>query len=107
MRGGSAGVDAGADLEHAISVAVEAMKRTDGVIVDPAPQALVTAVGTGSVDLELRFWSGSRQLETRAVQSNVIRAVLGELRRAGVPLASATVTVTSPGNDDGPSPLRR
>jgi hypothetical protein len=41
------------------------MNGTPEVLHDPPPEALLGAVGNGTVDIELRFWSGARQLETR------------------------------------------
>jgi small-conductance mechanosensitive channel len=80
-------VDAVADPRRAQRVAVEAMSAVPDVSVDPEPQALLTALGKGALTLELRFWSGARQLETREAQHAVIMAVLAAFDDAGVALA--------------------
>ncbi len=41
-----------------------------------------------SVELQVRFWSGARQLETREAQHAVIRQVLADFRQAGVATGS-------------------
>jgi small conductance mechanosensitive channel len=64
------------DLGLAQRVAVEAMSACPQVLDDPAPQALLAEVGTSTVRMELRFWSGARQLETREAMHAVILAVL-------------------------------
>ncbi|MDO5740796.1 MAG: mechanosensitive ion channel [Ornithinimicrobium sp.] len=64
------------NLAHAASVAVEAMNAIPEVLAVPAPEALLQSIGNGTVDLELRFWSGARQLETREAQDAVIGRVL-------------------------------
>lgn len=86
-------IDDSADLDLAVRVAEEAMARTADVVPDPAPQALLSEVGTATVRLELRFWSGARQMETRRAQHEVIRSVLAALREAGVKTGSDVVTV--------------
>jgi small-conductance mechanosensitive channel len=86
-------IDDGADLDLAVRVAEGAMTQAVDVVPDPAPQALLSEVGTATVRLELRFWSGARQMETRRAQHEVIRSVLAALREAGVKTGSDVVTV--------------
>ena len=70
------GVGYEADLERARQVALAAMHDLDAVAEDPAPQALITELGASTVNLELRFWSGARQLETLEAADQVIGAVV-------------------------------
>ncbi len=86
-------IDDGSDLDAAVRVAQSAMGSVDAVLPDPAPQALLQEVGAATVRLDLRFWSGARQMETRLAQHEVIRAVLGALREAGVETGSDVVVV--------------
>ncbi|MFK5688514.1 mechanosensitive ion channel family protein [Ornithinimicrobium sp. LYQ92] len=81
------------DLDEVRSVAVLAMRELTAVLEDPPPQALFTAVGTRAVELELRFWSGARQLETKEARDDVIRAVLTAFRRAGIETSSDVTTL--------------
>lgn len=89
-------VDDGADLALARRVAVDAMRALPSVLDDPEPDALLSEVGTTTVRLDLRFWSGAQQLETRAAQHDVITAVLGAFREHGIATGS-DVLVVEPG----------
>ena len=81
-------VDDQGDLARAAQVAVGAMSRLPGVADEPVPQALYTDLGTATASLELRFWSGARQLETREARHAVIVAVVKALRDADVATGS-------------------
>lgn len=84
----------GTDLDVARSAAVEAMRGIPGVIADPGPQALVTGVGSTSIALELRFWSGALQLETLEARDRVIQAVLSTFAQHGITVPSTPITLT-------------
>ncbi|MBU2074657.1 MAG: mechanosensitive ion channel family protein [Actinobacteria bacterium] len=88
-------IDDAADLDLAVRVAERSMLTVPGVLADPPPQALLQEVGTATVRMDLRFWSGARQMETRIAQHEVIRAVLRGLSEAGVKTGSDVVTVTA------------
>lgn len=64
------------DLVAAQQVAIAAMDVCGETMPEPAPEALLSEIGSGTVRLELRFWSGARQLETREAQHAVILAVM-------------------------------
>ena len=89
-------VDDSTDLVAARRIAVAAMHALPMVLDDPAPDALLSEVGTTTVRFELRFWSGALQLETRAARHEVILAVLGAFREHGVATGS-DVLVVEPG----------
>ena len=72
------------DLDQATRVALDAMARMTRVAAEPAPEALLSAVGTGTLQMELRFWSGARELETKQTADDVIRAVVRAFSEAGV-----------------------
>lgn len=78
------GVAYGTDLDHARQVALEAMDSVDQVSDEPSAEALVSALSSSTIDLELRFWSGARQLETLEARDAVIRAVAAAYDRAGI-----------------------
>jgi small-conductance mechanosensitive channel len=86
-------VDATADPARAQRIAVEAMTAVPEVLEDPAPQALLTVLDKGALTLELRFWSGARQLETREAQHAVIAAVVAAFTAHDVRLADEIQTV--------------
>lgn len=86
-------IDDRTDFALASGVAEEAMRRVPVVPQDPAPQALLQGVGSATVRMDLRFWSGARQMETRVAQHQVIVTVLQELADAGVVTGSDVLVV--------------
>lgn len=72
------------DLDRAIKVALAAMRMLPQVLDDPLPQALLTEIGTDTVRMEMRFWSGARELDTKEATHAVIRRVLADFREEGV-----------------------
>jgi small-conductance mechanosensitive channel len=82
-----------ADLDRAAEVAVEAMRAVPQVLDDPPPEAFLTSVGTATVQLELRFWSGARQLETKDATHAVVGAVLTAFAEHDVPTGTGVVTL--------------
>ncbi|WP_435769520.1 mechanosensitive ion channel family protein [Nocardioides sp. SYSU DS0651] len=97
----SVDLDDSADLDLAVAVAERAMASVPVVLSEPAPQALLQEVGSATVRMDLRFWSGARQMETRLAQHAVIRAVLKALDDEGVPTGADVVVV-----EGGPRLLR-
>lgn len=69
-------LDDRSDLLAACEVARAAMDSLAAVLPNPPAQALLKDTGSGTVGMELRFWSGARQLETREARHQVIAAVL-------------------------------
>lgn len=80
-------IDAIADPARAQSIALEAMSSLPEVLESPAPQALLTLLDKGALTMEMRFWSGSLQLETREAQHAVIAGVLAAFNAHDVRLA--------------------
>lgn len=80
-------IDAVADPARAQRIAIEAMSSLPEVLTTPAPQALLTVLDKGALTLEMRFWSGARQLETREAQHAVIAGVLAAFNANEVMLA--------------------
>ncbi len=78
------GVDYEADLERAQQVALDAVTGVEGVMADPAPQALYTQLGTSTIDFDVRYWSASRQADVRTVQDRVVRALTHALNEAEI-----------------------
>ncbi|WP_232548159.1 mechanosensitive ion channel family protein [Propioniciclava soli] len=86
-------LDPGADFEHARTVALKALYDIRGVLNDPEPKALLTEVDEAAVTLELRFWTGSLQLETLEARNLVVSRVLQAFAAQGVATQSATVMI--------------
>lgn len=86
-------IDDQSDFALATEVVEQAMRSVPVVLDDPAPQALLLGVGSATVHMELRFWSGARQMETRVAQHEVIVAVLRALADAEVATGSDVVMI--------------
>lgn len=86
-------LDDQADLDLACRVAIETMRDLPEVIDNPPPEAQLAQIGTATVHLELRFWSGARQLETREARHAVIRAVLAAFARHRIPTGSDVAVI--------------
>lgn len=86
-------LDDATDLSHARKVALEAMAEVPSVLDEPAPEALLREIGTATVRMDLRFWSGARQLETRTAQDAVIETVLDAFNVHDVKSGDDVVTV--------------
>ena len=86
-------LDDSADFEAAVRISEEAMAAVPEVLADPAPQALLQEIGSATVGMDLRFWSGARQMETKLAQHRVIRAVLAALRDAEIKTGSDVLVV--------------
>lgn len=89
-------VDDAVDLRRACRVATEAMRAIPSVSGEPVPQALLAEVGTTTVRIELRFWSGATQLETREATHEVIAEVLAAFSEQEV-VTGSDVVVIEPG----------
>jgi small-conductance mechanosensitive channel len=89
----SVDIDDSADLDAALRAAEVAMSSVMAVLDEPRPQALLQELGSATVRMDLRFWSGARQMETKLAQHEVIRAVLSGLAKAGVKTGSDVVVV--------------
>lgn len=70
------GVDYATDLAHARRVALEAVRGVDGVAAQPVPDCLLAELAPSTVNFELRFWSGARQLDALETRDRVIQAVV-------------------------------
>ncbi|WP_394213945.1 mechanosensitive ion channel family protein [Brachybacterium vulturis] len=86
-------VDDSVDLRRACRLATETMLAVPQVLDQPAPQALLTEVGTTTVRIELRFWSGATQLETRETIHEVIAEVLAAFSQQEVATGSDVVVI--------------
>lgn len=87
------GIETNADVEQARQVALDAITALPQIHLEPAPQALLTEVGSGSITMELRFYSGSTQLETLEARHAVISAVVPALHGAQIGLSDGSSEV--------------
>lgn len=78
------GVDYDSDLRKAREVVELAIARVEGVASDPAPEVYFDELNTSTIDMDVRYWTGSRQAEIRAVRDRAIEAITDALNRAGI-----------------------
>ncbi|MGG5823567.1 mechanosensitive ion channel family protein [Falsiroseomonas sp. HW251] len=84
----------GDDIAHARDVVVRALRSTSGVLADPAPEALVTGLGTAGVDMAARFWiNPPRRREAVDALDGAIEAVKLAVTEAGLDLPYPTTQV--------------
>lgn len=69
------GIGYGDDLERARSLVLDALKNTEGVLAEPAPDVLVIALADYSVTLRIRWWARSGRAETLVTQDHVLRTI--------------------------------
>ncbi len=87
------GVAYEADLTEARTAIVDAMKDTEGVIDDPAPEAFIVELGGPTVNYQARFWTASPQHDALQTQDRVIQNVKNALDEAGVEMPSDIVAL--------------
>ncbi|MBU8536599.1 mechanosensitive ion channel family protein [Falsiroseomonas tokyonensis] len=84
----------GDDISLARDVVVRALRANPGVLADPAPEALVTGLGTAGVDMVARFWiNPPRRRDAVDALDGAIEAVKDALTAAGLDLPFPTTQV--------------
>jgi small-conductance mechanosensitive channel len=71
-------------IEEARSTIHEQLRRTDGVMEDPAPWVYVSELAASSVNFTVYFWTGSEQRNVLAVSDRVTTAVKQALDEVGI-----------------------
>jgi small-conductance mechanosensitive channel len=84
------GVGYGDDVARAKELILTALRETEGVLADPAPEVLVVELAESSVNLRARWWTTSRIRETLYVQDRVLERVEHDLPANGVDLPFPT-----------------
>lgn len=74
------------DLGNAARFIVEAIRGIDGVIADPAPEAIPIEFRDGDVLVRARWWTSSKQSDVVHVRAKVVDAILQAFRAGGVDL---------------------
>ncbi|MBW3663770.1 MAG: mechanosensitive ion channel family protein [Actinobacteria bacterium] len=87
------GVDYDSDLALARGTALEALAATEGVRKVPAPQAFYTDFTASAIELDLRYWTGSREAEIRRVRDRVVETVKAAFDAAGIDIPFDIVTL--------------
>lgn len=68
------GIDYRDDHDAAADVIVAGIRGVEGVLSDPPPRAICTALGESSVNFTVQFWTDSRRASVVAATDKVLRA---------------------------------
>lgn len=82
------GLGSNDDLVEARRVAVEAMVAMDGILNDPAPQAIVQDLADSTVTIEVSGWIDQSQVDWLRARGEAIRLVKTAIEDAGLTLPS-------------------
>ena len=85
-----------ADLDDAVAALIEAASSAEGVFEDPAPSVRARGFGSGTYELELRWWHGPRLTDESRAQDRVVRNVKSRLDAAGIAMPSPERIIRQP-----------
>jgi small-conductance mechanosensitive channel len=80
----SVGIGYQDSIERARSVIREVLKKTEGVLPQPAPPVFVAELAPSSVNLNVFFWTNSRQASVLSVTDSVMTGIKLALDEAGI-----------------------
>lgn len=89
------------DFAAVRSMLQDALRRADGVCPDPAPDVLLVDIVNGDVEVQCRFWSGSRRREATAARDHAISGVVGALAEHDIALPVEELRVELSNSGDG------
>lgn len=81
------GVAYDTDLARATAAVTESARRAEGVLAEPAPEALVREFGDSSIVISLRFWHAPTIHDMWRTRSAVALGVKADLDEAGIEIA--------------------
>lgn len=85
------GIDYNADIDRAKALILEALRETEGVLRDPAPDTLVVALADSSVNIRARWWvKPPRRAAALDVQDRVLVAIKKKLDANGIAIPFPT-----------------
>jgi small conductance mechanosensitive channel len=100
------GVSYDADLQQARDVIEKAVRAVDGVLAEPAPEALVEEFGDSSINLAVRFWHAPDIASMWNVRSEVAVAAKRALDDADLEIPFPHRVILVPPGSDGSAPDR-
>ncbi|PSF38572.1 mechanosensitive ion channel protein MscS [Aphanothece hegewaldii CCALA 016] len=85
------GIGYGDDINTARQLILEAIHETDGVLQDPAPDAIVVALACSTVNIRARWWvQPPRRADVLKVQDQVLTNIKNKLMSNGIDLPFPT-----------------
>jgi small-conductance mechanosensitive channel len=96
-------------IEQARSVIKQVLNKTEGVLNDPAPSVFVAELAPSSVNLNVFFWTNSRQLSVLGVMDRAMTGIKLALDEAQIDIPYPhTVVLNQPSTaSDGESHQNR
>lgn len=89
------GVSYDDDLDVAREAAIAAVDSVPDVLLEPRPRALLVELGASTVNIEVQFWTSSRQGDGLATRDRVIDAVKSHMDTAEVSMPSDIVELAA------------
>lgn len=87
------GVGTAVDLDRAQELGVETLRRMKGVVDDPAPSAIVAALGDSTVQIDLHGWVDQREASFTKVASEAHRLIKARYDEADIEMPSPEYNV--------------
>jgi small-conductance mechanosensitive channel len=85
------GIGYGDDIDQAKRLILEAIHETDGVLQEPAPDAIVVALADSTVNIRARWWvTPPRRAEVLNLQDKVLTTIKNKLTANGIDLPFPT-----------------
>lgn len=85
------GIGYGDDIDHAKQLILEAIHETEGVLSDPAPDAIVVDLAESTVNIRARWWiKPPRRAPALDMQDSVLTAIKNKLTANGVDMPFPT-----------------
>ncbi len=85
------GIGYGDDIAQARQLILEALREVEGVLTEPAPEALVVDLAGSSVNLRARWWiNPPRRADIMGAQDRVLEAIKNKLTAHGIDLPFPT-----------------
>ncbi len=84
------GIGYGDDIQTACAIILRTLAEVEGVEPEPAPEALPWALDASTINIRVRWWSGSRRREVVATRGRVILAVKRAFDAAGIDMPFPT-----------------
>jgi small conductance mechanosensitive channel len=92
-RAVSIGLGYGEDVGHALAVLGETIRNVEGVMEEPAPSIVLTALGDSALEMTVYFWVNQETHSLLEVHSAAVRAIKEAAEREGIDLPYPTQTV--------------
>ncbi len=87
------GIGYGDDVNAARDLALKIAEQTEGVLSDPAPDALVWELGGSSLNIRLRWWSDPQRGSVVTVKDRILQSIRDDFTDAGIDLPFPTSVV--------------